>query len=404
MECTTNSVSFQGRSAVSHVNSAPNGTFHLQSIRSHRLSLLSRHSKLCSQLSSSTRCCTRYQSRSQVVWLRVLTTEVTRVILEVGPRGILRMAGTHARSWRCVVWAVVLPTLISYVDFTHSFFLLLTWLVNRIDWNHAFFQTYYETRSYGHFLVNFNRIRVNISHCLVLHSLQYPDHISGEASHSSALTWPATALGVRLQPVIMIRSYILKYAALLAPYKLHRDHLPAVFRLTRQTRVRATGLAPRLILSKHLTPMRKWSKGVDFIRLGEHCRCIGDRIEPTIPSFLNPRLIPASRESVTSLVISSEIITLLTPCTTIALRCRRLGYSSRAAAHQRAPWSLAKSHHTPYYHRTPHADIVQRHRRLAPSPLRRLPMRTSCCRHHHHTSIVIIVMRKGKRLPCQNPS
>jgi hypothetical protein len=120
--------------------------------------------------------------------------------------------------------------------------------------------------------------------------------------HSSALTWPATALGVRLQPVIMIRSYI---AALLAPYKLHRDHLPAVFRLTRQTRVRATGLAPRLILSKHLTPMKKWSKGVDFIRLGEHCRCIGDRIEPTIPSFLYPHLIPASRESVTSPVISS---------------------------------------------------------------------------------------------------
>jgi 1,3-beta-glucan synthase len=31
---------------------------------------------------------------------------------------------------------------------------------DRIDWNRAFFKTYYEKRSFGHLLVNFNRIWV----------------------------------------------------------------------------------------------------------------------------------------------------------------------------------------------------------------------------------------------------
>ena len=31
---------------------------------------------------------------------------------------------------------------------------------DRIDWNRVFFKTYYEKRSFGHLLVNFNRIWV----------------------------------------------------------------------------------------------------------------------------------------------------------------------------------------------------------------------------------------------------
>src|SRR5882757_2771676 len=49
MEWSTNSVSLQGRSLVSHRKSAQKGTFQLQSVRFHRPSLLSRHSKLGGQ-------------------------------------------------------------------------------------------------------------------------------------------------------------------------------------------------------------------------------------------------------------------------------------------------------------------------------------------------------------------
>ena len=138
MEWSTNSVSLQGRSLVSRRKSAPKGTFHLQSIRSHRPSLLSRHSKLGGQalvldvegtwreltgvvnklaanltnqvrnIARVTKAVARGDLSKQidvdargeildlkntvnvmVVRLRALAAEVTRVTLEVGSQGIL---------------------------------------------------------------------------------------------------------------------------------------------------------------------------------------------------------------------------------------------------------------------------------------------------------------------------
>lgn len=138
MEWSTNSVSLQGRSLVSHRKSAPKGTFHLQSIRSHCTSLLSRHSKLGGQalvldvegtwreltgvvnklaanLTNQVRNIARVTKavalgdlskqidvdargeildlkntvNGMVVRLRALAAEVTRVTLEVGSQGIL---------------------------------------------------------------------------------------------------------------------------------------------------------------------------------------------------------------------------------------------------------------------------------------------------------------------------
>ena len=138
MEWSTNSVSLQGRSLVSHRKSAPKGTFHLQLARFHRPSLLSRHSKLGGQalvldvegtwreltgvvnklaanLTNQVRNIARVTTavargdlskqidvdargeildlkntvNGMVVRLRALAAEVTRVTLEVGSQGLL---------------------------------------------------------------------------------------------------------------------------------------------------------------------------------------------------------------------------------------------------------------------------------------------------------------------------
>jgi len=53
---------------------------------------------------------------------------------------------------------------------------------DRINWNRAFFKTYYGKRSFGHFLVNFNRIWViHISLFWFYTAYNAPEYISANA-------------------------------------------------------------------------------------------------------------------------------------------------------------------------------------------------------------------------------
>jgi hypothetical protein len=72
---------------------------------------------------------------------------------------------------------------------------------DRDDWKRAFFKTYYEKRSFGNFLVNFNRIWVihislfwfyTVYNALIIYQLK--------RGHSSALTWMILAMSVTYSP------------------------------------------------------------------------------------------------------------------------------------------------------------------------------------------------------------
>ena len=61
---------------------------------------------------------------------------------------------------------------------------------DRIDWNRAFFKTYYEKRSFGHLLVNFNRIWViHIAMYWFYTAYNSPTIYNGD--NSPAMTWEA---------------------------------------------------------------------------------------------------------------------------------------------------------------------------------------------------------------------
>jgi 1,3-beta-glucan synthase len=84
---------------------------------------------------------------------------------------------------------------------------------DRIDWNRAFFKTYYEKRSFGHLLVNFNRIWViHVSLFWFYTSYNAPTIYQPKRGHSSALTWSATALGGAVATVIMILATIAEFS------------------------------------------------------------------------------------------------------------------------------------------------------------------------------------------------
>ena len=86
-------------------------------------------------------------------------------------------------------------------------------LFDRIDWNRAFFKTYYEKRSFGHLLVNFNRIWViHISLFWFYTSYNAPTIYQPKLRHSSALTWSATALGGAVATVIMILATLAEFS------------------------------------------------------------------------------------------------------------------------------------------------------------------------------------------------
>lgn len=85
---------------------------------------------------------------------------------------------------------------------------------DRIDWNRAFFKTYSEKRSFGHLLVNFNRI-------WVIHIAVYffytafnskPVYRVQGGRNSPALTWSATALGGAVATIIMILATLAEFS------------------------------------------------------------------------------------------------------------------------------------------------------------------------------------------------
>jgi hypothetical protein len=84
---------------------------------------------------------------------------------------------------------------------------------DRIDWNRAFFKTYYEKRSFGHLLVNFNRIWViHISLFWFYTAYNAPTIYQPKQGHSSALTWSATALGGAVATIIMILATLAEFS------------------------------------------------------------------------------------------------------------------------------------------------------------------------------------------------
>ena len=84
---------------------------------------------------------------------------------------------------------------------------------DRIDWNRAFFKTYYEKRSFGHLLVNFNRIWViHISLFWFYTAYNAPTIYQPKRGHSAALTWSATALGGAVATIIMILATLAEFS------------------------------------------------------------------------------------------------------------------------------------------------------------------------------------------------
>ena len=86
---------------------------------------------------------------------------------------------------------------------------------DKIDWNRAFFKTYYEKRSTGHMLVNFNRIWVlHISMFWYYTAYNAPTIYAprNSTTPSTAMTWSATALGGAVSTVIMILATLAEFS------------------------------------------------------------------------------------------------------------------------------------------------------------------------------------------------
>ncbi|KAK7680380.1 1,3-beta-D-glucan synthase [Cerrena zonata] len=83
---------------------------------------------------------------------------------------------------------------------------------DRIDWNRAFFKTYYEKRSFGHWLVNFNRIWV-IHIALYWFYTAYNSPTIYNGDNSTAMRWSATALGGAVATVIMIAATLAEFSS-----------------------------------------------------------------------------------------------------------------------------------------------------------------------------------------------
>ena len=84
---------------------------------------------------------------------------------------------------------------------------------DRIDWNRAFFKTYYEKRSFGHLLVNFNRIWViHIAMFYFYTAYNSPRIYQPDDRKSPAMRWSATALGGAVATIIMILATLAEFA------------------------------------------------------------------------------------------------------------------------------------------------------------------------------------------------
>ncbi|TFK29456.1 1,3-beta-glucan synthase [Coprinopsis marcescibilis] len=84
---------------------------------------------------------------------------------------------------------------------------------DRIDWNRAFFKTYYEKRSFGHLLVNFNRIWViHIAVFYFYTAWNSPTIYRFGTRDSVAMRWSATALGGAVATIIMILATLAEFS------------------------------------------------------------------------------------------------------------------------------------------------------------------------------------------------
>ncbi|KAI0034779.1 1,3-beta-glucan synthase [Vararia minispora EC-137] len=84
---------------------------------------------------------------------------------------------------------------------------------DRIDWNRVFFKTYYEKRSFGHLLVNFNRIWIaHISVYWFYTSFNSPRVYQTARGNSTALTWSVTALGGAVATTIMLAATLWEFS------------------------------------------------------------------------------------------------------------------------------------------------------------------------------------------------
>jgi 1,3-beta-glucan synthase len=84
---------------------------------------------------------------------------------------------------------------------------------DRIDWNRVFFKTYYEKRSFGHIIVNFNRILViHISFFWFYTVSNAPKLYAINGVSSPAMAWSATALGGAVATLIMIFATLAEFA------------------------------------------------------------------------------------------------------------------------------------------------------------------------------------------------
>lgn len=81
-----------------------------------------------------------------------------------------------------------------------------------IDWDRAFFKTYYEKRSFGHLLVNFNRIWVIHVAMFFFYTAYNAPRIYLPEDGSAAMTWSATALGGAVATVIMILATLAEFS------------------------------------------------------------------------------------------------------------------------------------------------------------------------------------------------
>ncbi|KAJ7057186.1 1,3-beta-glucan synthase [Mycena amicta] len=84
---------------------------------------------------------------------------------------------------------------------------------DRVDWNRAFFKTYYERRSFGHLIVNFNRVWViHIAMYFFYTSYNSPPVYLIGNKLIPAVQWSAVALGGAVATLIMILATLAEFS------------------------------------------------------------------------------------------------------------------------------------------------------------------------------------------------
>lgn len=86
---------------------------------------------------------------------------------------------------------------------------------DKIDWNRAFFKTYVEKRSFGHLLVNFNRVWVTHISMFWFYTAYNSPTIyspSNSTSPERAMTWSVTGLGGAVATLIEILATIYEFS------------------------------------------------------------------------------------------------------------------------------------------------------------------------------------------------